>query len=223
MNSNYKLGSVCAVLIAIIYLVTSLIFLFLPEAQQNGDKNIEDFFFSVAQNAFLIKLFLGGFIISSILGIAVVISLDNVLSQKNGDWIHWASALAIIGFATIIVSDLQQLKNIPHMANAFVDSSLPNRSILKTIGIGFNDSVVFGLIGLWMMIINGFAMRNHQFNKGLSLTGIAAGLAYFLITIGYLFAMEILNMIVAILGGLILGPVWYFWIGRFLNKVSANN
>ena len=213
-----KISSVCAILIAIIYIMIALIYLFLPDEQKAGNEINSDFLISVAQSPQLLIWQIRLFTINAILSVTVVLSLFEYLKANQRGLIAWASVLALIGFSILIYINCFAQVEIPRLANVFVKSDHGTQLSIAAQGFGFDDWMAFGLIGIWMIIINWIGQKNNRLPLLLSVIGIIGGLANFLIAFGTVAKMVSVIMIAAILGGVFLGPVWYIWIGIKLWK-----
>jgi hypothetical protein len=79
-----------------------------------------------------------------------------------------------------------------------------------------------GAVGLWVLVISILAMRARLWPRPLLIVGIAVAIAYFLVLATNLipsFSGAIL--IIAGVGGIGLGPIWYIWLGIILFRGQA--
>jgi hypothetical protein len=75
----------------------------------------------------------------------------------------------------------------------------------------------FGLVGIWLLVVNGIGLRRKALPKLLAILGLIAGLAYWAFILGFLVNASWLNAI-GKYSGFTLGPVWYIWMGILLWK-----
>ena len=76
----------------------------------------------------------------------------------------------------------------------------------------------FGFVGLWFLVTNYIAMNNDSFKKELAYIGMLGGILHILVPIGTVFNEQILVSVAAGLGGVVLGPIWYIWLGLTMQK-----
>jgi len=76
----------------------------------------------------------------------------------------------------------------------------------------------YGLVGIWIFTISFVALRQRIQPRMLGLLGIAGGLLYFFIEFGTILNSELLITLAAGIGAMIVGPLWYGWVGWILRK-----
>ena len=218
-----KASGVFSICIAITYMIIALIHLSLPDIQKAGNSMSPEYLVSIAESPLLLVWQIRIFAVNAVLSIAVVFSLLQYIRSGQNGLSVWASALAVIGFAIIFyVSMLAQIE-IPRIATSFVQSNETIKLAIIAQGLGFDDWMAFGLIGLWMIIVNYTGQKNRRLPLSLAIIGIISGFANFLIAFGTVARLVILITIAAILGGVLLGPVWYFWTGIIFLKESRKS
>jgi hypothetical protein len=75
----------------------------------------------------------------------------------------------------------------------------------------------FGLVGVWMLIVNFAALRGAAWPKWLAILGMVVAVAYGFFAAGFVFNVNILRQIGQV-GGLVIGPVWYIVLGILLGR-----
>lgn len=91
------------------------------------------------------------------------------------------------------------------------------QALLVVTGTNFGDIVtfVFGVFGASLVTFNWLANSSGSLPRGLSWTGIVAGLGYVLVTAGFILGGP--NHLLTYIGGalsVIAYPIWGFWLGR---------
>ena len=97
------------------------------------------------------------------------------------------------------------------------------RSAMRKIGstnLDPDNWIGFGLVGLWLLVVNWLAMRGGQLPRVLTYIGMAGGISLWLVVAASGFGVTILIAIAAGLGGIVLGPIWYVWTGVVLWRMS---
>lgn len=165
-------------------------------------------------NAQYVAYALGG-----LLGIAAVMAISDTVRSADTGWIRWTSILAIVGFALTAIDNFHDLDLNYAKAFDYVNAlaAKPPLTIPGALeGLDANGWFRFGAVGLWVLAVSLFAIRNAAWPKPLAYVGIAAAIAYFVILASDVFSLPTLTLIGAGLGGIILGPIWYIWMGLTL-------
>jgi len=76
----------------------------------------------------------------------------------------------------------------------------------------------FGVVGIWVLVVNGLALRATTLPTPLAYLGIALGLIYWLGALSGIIGQPIIAELATGLGGALLAPLWYIWVGRILRK-----
>ena len=97
MHSN--LGSICAILIGITYIIIAISFFLLPDEQQSTTgKHFGHYLESLAENSLIFKIQMWGFALGSMFGIAVVLKITDIIKIINKEWARWSNIIGIVGF-----------------------------------------------------------------------------------------------------------------------------
>ncbi len=110
---------------------------------------------------------------------------------------------------------------LPIRAKNFVEAEAElQQAMLGSNNMSLDPTAVlgFGFVGLWFLVTNYVSMDDEGFKKELSYIGMLGGMLHILVPIGTVFNIQILVTIAAGLGGIILGPVWYIWLGIIMQK-----
>lgn len=221
-NSILKIGGWCSVLLGISYIIIGAGYLLLPPAQQSNDP--AKFFPSYIQNPFVDDLIHWAFAIGALLALAVVLAITKYLRSNNNGWLEWSKLLALLGFSITAINDFGAVATIPVEAEAYVKGDLVTQKILTTIvktsSLDPQGWLGFGGVGLWILIISLVALKNDKFPKVLCYIGIGGALLYWLTLVGFTLENQILIAIASGLGGVIIAPVFYIWVGNVLLRAD---
>ncbi len=219
-NSVAKLGSTCAILVGISYIVIAVAFFLIPPAQQPGIGYTGEYFRSVLDNYTVQTILFWTFALSSFLAIATVTAVSDLVRVLNEGWVRWTGTLATVGYAVLAITNLLSKDLIRQIAEGYVRVDSSSQATLEVIGNVYNDWMCFGMIGAWFLAVNWFALRSGRFSKALAWVGLVAGITYWLVVIGYVLDTPPLVNVAAGLAGIII-PVWYIWMGVILRKTSV--
>ena len=212
-------GGVCAMALAVSYVVAGATYLVLPADQKGGTILHEParYLESVARgSAWLVAnhLALG---IGALFGIAVVIAVWSWTRRVAPGWMPWLSALGALGFAVTAVDNFQIAALDPMRAADFSRADAIGRSAMAAtnslVSIDPQMWLSFGLTGGWILAVSWVVARRRLLPRLHAWLGALAAASYLFIEIASVTGTPELLVISAGLGGLVVGPVWYTWLG----------
>jgi hypothetical protein len=216
MNKNTmgKFGAVCSVIVGFAYFIIGGIQIFLPPDQTCDCA--DRFWLSYLNFPLGLTAQYVAFALTGLLGMAVVMAISDTVRSEDVAWVRWTRTLALIGFALTAIDnfhalDLNYAKAFEYVNTLGAKAPLSIPGALS--GLDVNGWFRFGAIGLWVLAVNLLALRSSAWPKRLAYVGIAAALAYFLLLVSNVFDLAGLTLISAGVGGIILGPIWYIWLG----------
>ena len=220
-----KLGGSCSLLLGISYLVGAVVYLLLPPDQQDAAGIPPGrFLASLAHTSTLSMVFYGILAVGSLWGIAAVLAISQSVRSPNDGWVRWTSTLAIIGFAVSAVDWFRRLALDPAWAAAYVQGDAAVKAALTVPGAlqGLDPQawLRFGAVGVWILVVSLLALRGGAWPKPLAYVGIAGTLTYWLIVLSNVLQIQLFTAIVAGVGGVILLPIWYIWLGLRLLRAG---
>jgi hypothetical protein len=192
-NSVSSLGGAFSILVGISYIVVGVAFLLLPAAQQPGSDDFGDFITSYAESPTVLNIEYWAFAIGALLALGVVPAIYKLVRSASEGWVRWASNLAYLGFSFTALGFLRIIALLPEEAAAYA---------------GGNAALVVSLA----------ALRTEGMPALWAYVGIVAAVAYWLVVAGNVLEIPILIAIAAGVGGIILAPIWYIWIGLRLRR-----
>ena len=110
------------------------------------------------------------------------------------------------------------------IADAYVDGGAAAKAAITALGLQHIDPLhifKFGLVGLWIFVVNLYGLSKKTFPTMLSIIGITGAIAYWLDLIGNV-SQSVILVAIAAITAIILGPVWFIWIGTVIAK-KAND
>jgi hypothetical protein len=222
-NSLAQLGGICSILLGVATALYSLVFVLLPAKQHLGIGAAE-FLPSVAtEGNTLLRTEFSRRAAAALLGLAVVPAVAAMVHHLNAGWVRWTSNLALLGFAVNAISDLLMPARFPPIAAAYVAGDAATKAALAVTwrtSLDPEGLLGFGGVGLWILVMSLLARRDNTFPNPLAYIGAALGVAMLLIPV-LIFAQQsgLIDFIAGL--GVILGPVWYVWLGVILRRAAA--
>jgi hypothetical protein len=232
MNKSLsKVGGACAVLLGLSYIVVAIAYLALPSGQGVlWMSKPADFLQSFNQKPAALVIEYLAFIVGAIFAFGAIPAMQDHVSSEDQGWLRWASNLAYLSFAVLILNMFRLLVLLPSTASNYVagDPATQQAIIQNFHGLSLDPQgwIAFGGIALWVLVVSLEGTREGRLPWLLVLDGIAVAILYGLAIAGILFGVRGLVDIAAVVGGIILGPIWYVWFGirlfemRFMPRVQ---
>jgi hypothetical protein len=163
--------------------------------------------FRPAVTATAVLLLLGG-LVSTPVSVALYLRLR----PAEEGFALWALLLALVGAAGSLIHggfDLARLVGPPTLPTEIANAVDP-RGLLT-----------FGVAGVAVFVFASLIRRGGGLPRGLGVLGMVAGGLLILIYLGRLIILDPSNPVLltaAVLGGLVVNPAWYVWLGIALRR-----
>ncbi len=222
-KSLLKLGGICAMLMGLAYLVIGVTqFLLPPSLTYANDAASPLMYFDANKNVLLINYW--AFAITGMLGLAVVPALSATVLHLNEGWVRWTGSLATLGFAVTILDNYWAIVVTPLRAAAYVTGTAEIRAALRVPYsaqfIDLQGWLGYGAVGLWILVCSILALKSNSWPRGLGYLGVAGGAVYFLALASNLIPGYKEINLVASAAAIVLGPVFYIWMGFALRRAA---
>jgi uncharacterized protein DUF4386 len=226
-NSLSKLGGTCSILVGISIIVVGITYPPLPPEQQQVVglyTNPGAFLESFAKNPTLLTVEALAEALGVLFGVGAVLAISESVRSVNEGWVRWTSTLAIIGLAITAIDDFRLLALTPVRAAAYVQGDAAVKAALTAPGalegLDPHHWIRLGVVGLWVLVVSLLALRGGAWPKPLAYAGVGAAIAYWMAVVGIVFQIASVVTIVAGVGGIILAPLWYIWLGLRLRRAD---
>jgi Domain of unknown function (DUF4386) len=224
-SSVLGFGGAAAHAVGILYVLVGCTHFLLPRAQLRGAGGVTAAFFqSLSESSMIFSLHYWIVAVLSLLMIAVYLALLSLLREHLSGPLCWAGAVGIIGAALSTVDFAYVGVEAPRLAEVFSGASPAAQSVLVVSGMPHIDPcfLASGLMGIFSLVANAVAMRHRLLPRALGYTGVVGGILLLLVFMGALFRSPRLIDVTVGLGGLLIGPVWYFWVGFVLRRAGRS-
>lgn len=214
----YKTGGRFSVLSSLCQLVMGVIVMLQPIISQEG--KIDLFLTKMSASPILFVLSYLGLALIGVFGLGVIEAITNYLEVQDNSLVRWSQNLAYTGFAVLAVANFKALTAKPAMADVYTSAANLKREIILTmdpyISFSPNGIVVYGFVGIWIVLISLYALRKGQF-RTYNVAGLILGMMYILVSIPNipLLIVSILNIAKGILAFL-----WFGLLGLNMLKKS---
>lgn len=152
--------------------------------------------------------------LGGLLTTAVMVELHQRLRETEPGFALWALLLGVVGALGSVMHGVFDLANIIHPVSDLPAAVLALPSYVDPRGLSS-----FGLSGIALLLFAWLMSRSGQFPANLANLGYAAGALYIVLFLGRLILLTPTHPLVAgaaALSGLIINPIWFVWLGRFL-------
>jgi uncharacterized protein DUF4386 len=221
-NSLYKLGGICSVLVGISYVVIGVTELLLPpEYTVEINARVPLMFFRSNQALFIAQW--SAMLWGAVFALAVIPAVSERVRNLNEGWVRWTSALATLGFAVTILDNYWAVVVTPASAAAYFAGSEVTKIAMSVPGsaqqIDVRGWLQWGAVGLWVVVVNLLALRGNIWPRALAYLGLATAVGYFLAFASAAIPSLLgITLLVAGIGGVVIGPIWYIWMGLTLYR-----
>lgn len=230
-NKNLtRFSGYCSVAAGISYIIAGITYFLMPINQRSNTAELHDFYTSISQNSDIFQFHYWSFSFAAFFGISVVITTNRLFKSINEEIVNWVSLIALIGYSVMFVDFVRMANQIPYRAQMYIYSS----EDLKLAMLGANSLTLdpmgivrFGFIGFWFLVINYIVISKNKFPFSLACIGIIVGVLHIFVAIGQVFENSLLFSFFSVtvaagMGGMIFGPLWFFWFGNLINKIDLN-
>lgn len=151
-------------------------------------------------------------LLQGVLATAAWTGLYQKLREVDAGFAAWIILLATFGLVGAAVHggyDLANAINVPASANPDLPSQIDPRGLLT-----------FGFTGLALLLGSWLLSRERKFPMNFVYLGYLGGLLSLVLYLGRLTVLSATSPVIlipALVNGFIVGPVWYFWLGRLLS------
>ena len=207
-----------SLIVAFLYICVGISYFLMPADDQISKSQFDDFLQMLHRNPAFFMLQMWLFALTSMGAIAVVMAVTKTIQNPNDMLTQWIGMLAIIGYSVIMVMSFSSQTYFPNLAHSYMQTDLSARQAIQAINTGFNDWMGFSLVGLWFTVIHIVGLKRKKLSLPLGILGIVIGIAYCLAGHGLMLEIDWMTTIAAGVGGIVLAPVWFSWIGVLMCK-----
>jgi hypothetical protein len=222
-SSTRRLGGWASILTGITYAIFATVGPVLPPEQQLG-ASTEAFLLSLAEDStgFRVALWVG--FVGAIFALAAVPAITGMVRQSNEGLARWAATLATGGFLIIALDLRRTLALLPEEASAFgrVDEDFREVILGDNLHLPLDPErwVSFGTVGFWLLVVGILALRDRRLPPPLGYLAVATGVSHWLIVLGDELELWMFSNL-AFGGRIVLGAVFFIWVGRFVFQSPA--
>ncbi|NGP89931.1 DUF4386 family protein [Fodinibius halophilus] len=225
-QSMLKVGSICSILAGILFAVSGIVFIIflLGRFDWNSIASITQFFIDrpLASKAWLVVNW--GASIASLLAIAGVLAITDVMRSTNSGLVRWLSTLAIIGYVIIAVTNTADYYQINRLASGYNQLDAAVKDAVDLIGIASLDASLnlrFVTLSPWFFSIGYLTFKNNRFPISIGYLGVIAGIGGILTFITSFLGDDQIILIAAVIA-IVIHPIWLVMTGLHLGRLGRD-
>jgi hypothetical protein len=228
-KSMYKWGAIASLTMGTLFIYIGIAIPLDPVERYRG----EEFWQMAAELPTFHATWRFAFFLIGLLALALIPAVVRLVRPPNGEGeaiLHWSTIVAYIGSALLAIDMSRGILLLrEHLTVAYATNDVAYQIATKVAFAGGTDAqgiFQFGGVGLWYFVVSYLGYRGGKLPRLLGYVGMAAGIGYMLAMItGFLDLVvpgtEIyLQAIVAMIAGVIAGPIFHIWLGRVLWRVA---
>jgi hypothetical protein len=200
--------------------VIAVLYLLYPPELQDNCHCPDRFLTTLAHDSTVYMVVSGLFALNSLLNIAAVQAISETVRGGGKGWVRWTSVLAIIGLGVNALDQIRHGVRDPVQATACAQGDATAKAALTVPGAlqGLDPQglIRFTTVGLWLLVISLLALRGRVWPGLLAALGLVSALLYALGAVAQSVQSQMLVVVLAAVGAVILLPVFYIWLGLWL-------
>lgn len=229
-RSILRWGGIASLLLPICFIWLG-IFLLIDPAEQHRD---EMYWILLAQQPFYTYNWRFAFFLVGLFTLAVIPAIVRVVQPQDGKgagFLQWTTVIAYLGSASLAIDCMRGLfLTRDYLIEAYTTGDEVMKIATKlAIGAGIDVNGIFqyGGVGLWFVTVGIIALRTATLPRGLAYWAVATGATYIItlffgLTDWFIPGTPIAIMaLTALIGGVIVAPIFHIWLGRYLLRRSA--
>ncbi len=188
---------------------------FFLDSSHSTTPGSEEYWNILAESEIARQTFLIAFALTGIFALGAIKSIQEFLGSIKSSLLHWAFSLGYLGYAVTAVNYFRILGGESRRAVAYSIGNEATRDAIASFSIAIDTQgwLMFGAVGIFLAIVNGFAWKLRSWPRWISGLGMVIAVLNGVAWFGLLTNQGLLVNFAAGVGGIVLGPVWWGGIG----------
>jgi hypothetical protein len=217
-ESFVRAAGIISIVMGILYLAVGTNYLFMPQAQQEYLR--PEFWQSFAQQPISGYVQSIAFALIAFLALGLMPIVTTIAGGTITRFLRWMMVLGMLGYVVHAVEELRTMVLATRIADAYVEGDSATRTAIVALGLQHLDPLhifKFGLVGLWVLVVDLVGLVKKTFPTVLAIVGILGAAAFWTNLVGNV--LQAVSLVtVASISAIILGPIWFIWMGFFIRK-----
>jgi hypothetical protein len=225
-SSLRKVGGLAAYGVAAAYLASGLSAVAMPpELQGRPDVTPHQFWLTLSAHPTAHLVFHWSYVAAGFCGIGAVPAISLLVWPVNPGAVLWTGVAAFFGFGVLARSHLMEVAFDRRIIRLYPDADASFQQAVHVVaGLALDvpdGFFTYGAIGVWVVTMSWLGLRHDRLPKGLCGLGFVAGLTYLAGVLAYTFGIRWLLIVAVGVGGLLVVPAWYAWVGHVLRSSTG--
>jgi hypothetical protein len=213
--SSIAFGSIFAILIAVLYIFTAIVFAFDPVQKT---RNAHQYAAALASNRKYRMILHALRVATGFIGLGLIPVVYHHFAQSA--WLDWVSLLGIIGYGSMIIGHTRALFALPLIVREHQEATdAVKPAIARQLSIVMLDPrgwVEIGGIGAWAFVVTLIAASTDQASTLIIVVASLFAISSILNVFGWISQRYGLINITMAIGLLLFGPMWFVWLSYCL-------
>ena len=217
-DSFVRVAGILAIIMGILYLAVGLNYLFMPEAQKEYLR--PEFWPSFAEQPTFGYIQSVVFALIAVLALGLMPIVTKLAGGEISRFLRWMMILGMLGYVVHAVEEIRTMALAMRIADAYIQGDTATKSAIAALGLQHLDPLhifKFGLVGLWILVVNLVGLARKTFPAVLAILGIIGAVAFWIDLVGNVFQAVVL-VTASSITAIILGPIWFIWMGILIRK-----
>lgn len=203
----------CSIAVGVSFVLAGLFLFMDPLRDAKGD---HEFWRTLGQGALFARLRFLSYGLGATCALGAVPAITR-LSGAKGGWRDWAQNLGCLAFIVTAIDNFRLFELLPQIAGKYQAGDAAAQSAIAALRMSILLDpaawLKFGALGAWILIVTRVASASGSLPKGL--LGLGYALAFSSVVTVAALSLHIVPLIMffAGLGGLLLVPTWFIWMG----------
>jgi hypothetical protein len=226
-----RVAALAAMLVGVSSILYAIVFLGLVPSDQRSDDVVKFYASYLTDGAAALQTSWALLALAGLASTLVIVALQARLRTIDAAWAGWATGVGLVGALLSTVHGVHEIAQNAKLADLWRNGDAATRAAL-TVSNSIPSAAdprglaSFGFAGLFMLAVGALIVRANQIGAQalplrLGYLGLAGGVLLLLLCAGSAFEIDLLVLIPGGLMSLIVGPIWWIWLGlRFWRATS---
>ena len=217
-RSIERVGGFCCSVLVALYVIAGVTFLLLPVKASVLDP--VGFANAYTTHRFVYRVFFLSFGFIAVFTFGAIPAISALVRSESEGLIRWSSNLAYLGSGVLALNSFRTVGLIDMRTEIFLSLDAEGQKILAAAPLVMDQHayLTFGATGFYFLTVGILLFKSE--GGLLASVGVMLGVVFELVVIGWAAASMPLLSGLATVGGVLIGPVWFFLLGQRL-RASA--
>jgi Na+/H+-translocating membrane pyrophosphatase len=221
-----RVAALAACVVGVSSLLYAIVFLGLVPSDQRSDDAAKFYASYLNDGATALQASWALLALAGLASTLVIVALHARLRVTDARWAGWAAGVGLVGALLSTVHGVQEMAQNAKLADLWDNGDAATRAALTVSNSLPSASdprglASFGFSGLFMLAAGALILRSADaLPRRLGHVALAGGVLLLLLSAGSAFEIDLLVLIPGGLVSLVVGPLWWLWLGLHFWRAS---